>query len=148
MFFDRVGYDWIDSLRAYAAKNVSDLEMSNARHRFPINTPTTKEAFLYRSIFASHFPSDAAALCVPYGPSVACSTSAALAWDASFKQLADCSGRSVDVHHDAYKQDERNAIASIQENEHKIENTISAHQKSDGAKNTLKSVICDAHKAK
>jgi asparagine synthase (glutamine-hydrolysing) len=41
----------------------------------------TKEEFYYRSIFASHFPSDAAALSVPSEKSIACSTPTALLWD-------------------------------------------------------------------
>lgn len=30
--------------------------MGNVEHMFPINTPKTKEAFLYRMIFEKHFP--------------------------------------------------------------------------------------------
>ena len=44
------------------------------------------------------------ALCVPGGPSVACSTPTAIKWDAAFAQMADPSGRAVkDVHKDSYK---------------------------------------------
>ena len=76
--------------------------MEAAAYRFPINTPLTKEAYYYRSIFEEHFPLESAALCVPYGKSVACSTPAALEWDAKFKELADPSGRAVlDVHNDS-----------------------------------------------
>jgi asparagine synthase (glutamine-hydrolysing) len=35
-----------------------------------LQTPTSKEEYYYRSIFAEHFPSDAAALCVPQEASV------------------------------------------------------------------------------
>ena len=46
--------------------------------------------------------------CVPGGPSIACSTPAAILWDASFKKFADCSGRSVaGVHEAAYSQERR-----------------------------------------
>jgi asparagine synthase (glutamine-hydrolysing) len=41
---------------------------------------------------------------VPSVPSVACSTAEALAWDASFKNLNDPSGRAVaGVHEQAYE---------------------------------------------
>ena len=54
-------------------------------------------------IFEEHFPSDAAALCVPQEASVACSTQIALEWDAAFKNMNDPSGRAVaNVHSDAY----------------------------------------------
>ena len=49
-------------------------------------------------------PSDSAAKSVPSVPSVACSTAEALAWDASFKNQNDPSGRAVaGVHEKAYK---------------------------------------------
>jgi asparagine synthase (glutamine-hydrolysing) len=102
-FSDGVGYSWIDSLRAHAEAQVSDREMETAQFRFPINTPTTKEAYYYRSLFAEAFPLDAAAECVPGGPSVACSTPEALAWDASLRSVTDPSGRAVrGVHQSAY----------------------------------------------
>ncbi|MFT5813082.1 MAG: asparagine synthase (glutamine-hydrolyzing), partial [Psychroserpens sp.] len=44
-----------------------------------------------------------AAECVPGGKSVACSTPEALAWDESFANMADPSGRAVQsVHNDSY----------------------------------------------
>ena len=102
-FSDGVGYSWIDQLRAHAEQKVSDQDMDRAAFRFPVNTPDTKEGFFYRTIFEEHFPSEAAANCVPSGKSVACSTPEALAWDASFADQADPSGRAVKgVHEDAY----------------------------------------------
>ncbi len=102
-FSDGVGYNWIDTLREIASNKVSDEELANAKYRFPINPPLSKEEYLYRSIFTEHFPSDSAALCVPSVPSVACSTPEALAWDASFKNMIDPSGRAVkSVHKDSY----------------------------------------------
>jgi len=90
-------------LRDHAAANVSDLMLKNASFRFPENTPQTKEAYYYRSVFESHFPQASAAKTVPGGPSIACSTPRALEWDASFKGRADCSGRAVaGVHSSAY----------------------------------------------
>ncbi|NER10606.1 asparagine synthase (glutamine-hydrolysing) [Muriicola jejuensis] len=102
-FSDGVGYSWIDTLKEMVAAEVSDEQLANAKFRFPIQTPTTKEEFYYRSIFESHFPSDAAALCVPQEASVACSTQIALEWDEAFKNMNDPSGRAVaKVHADAY----------------------------------------------
>ena len=102
-FSDGVGYSWIDTLKALVEKEVSDEQLANAKFRFPIQTPTTKEEYYYRSIFEGHFPSDAAALSVPQEPSVACSTKIALEWDEAFKNMNDPSGRAVaQVHEDAY----------------------------------------------
>ncbi len=103
-FSDGVGYNWIDTLRALASSEVSDEQLKNASFRFPVNPPASKEEYLYRSIFSEHFPSDSAAACVPSVPSVACSTAEALAWDASFKNLVDPSGRAVkNIHSNSYK---------------------------------------------
>ena len=102
-FSDGVGYSWIDTLKQITADQVSDEQMAHAAERFPINPPRNKEDYYYRSIFAEHFPSDSAAKTVPSVPSVACSTAEALAWDESFKNLNDPSGRAVaGVHDDAY----------------------------------------------
>ncbi|SHJ49343.1 asparagine synthase B [Flavobacterium haoranii] len=102
-FSDGVGYSWIDTLKEIVAKEVSDEQLANAKFRFPIQTPTSKEEYYYRSIFTEHFPSDAAALSVPQEASVACSTKVALEWDEAFKNLNDPSGRAVaKVHVEAY----------------------------------------------
>jgi asparagine synthase (glutamine-hydrolysing) len=102
-FSDGVGYNWIDSLRSFAEAQVSARDLENARFRFPHNPPATKEAYYYRSLFAEHFPLEACAECVPGGPSVACSTPEALAWDATLSTVTDPSGRAVrGVHADAY----------------------------------------------
>lgn len=102
-FSDGVGYSWIDTLKEITSQQVSDEQMAHAAERFPINPPRNKEEYYYRSIFAEHFPSDSAAKTVPSVPSVACSTAEALAWDASFKNLNDPSGRAVSgVHEQAY----------------------------------------------
>lgn len=106
-FSDGVGYSWIDTLKAIAAEKVSDEQLANAKYRFAVNPPMSKEEYHYRSIFSEHFPSDAAAACVPSVPSVACSTPEALAWDKSFQNLNDPSGRAVaKVHNMAYEEPE------------------------------------------
>ena len=99
-FSDGVGYSWIDTLREIASSQVSDEQMLTSHLRFPVNPPRNKEEYFYRSIFEEHFPSATAAACVPSVPSVACSTAEALAWDASFQNRNEPSGRAVDsVHH-------------------------------------------------
>lgn len=102
-FSDGVGYSWIDSLKAHAEQQVGEADLANARFRFPCNTPLTREAYFYRTLFEKHFPQPWAAETVPGGPSVACSTAAALEWDASLKNVIDPSGRAVQsVHNEAY----------------------------------------------
>jgi asparagine synthase (glutamine-hydrolysing) len=64
-----------------------------------VKTPETKEAYLYRQLFETHYPQATAINCVPFERSVACSTETALKWDAAFQNLVDPSGRAVkDVH--------------------------------------------------
>jgi asparagine synthase (glutamine-hydrolysing) len=105
-FSDGVGYNWIDTLRELTSSQVSDEQMAHVNETYPINPPMTKEEYYYRTIFADHFPSDSAALCVPSVPSVACSTPIALEWDEAFKKMVDPSGRAVaGVHEQSYNED-------------------------------------------
>lgn len=102
-FSDGVGYSWIDTLKEMVNEKVTNTMLETAHFKFPIQTPQNKEEYYYRSIFEEHFPSDAAALCVPQEASVACSTKIALEWDAAFKNMNDPSGRAIaNVHTDAY----------------------------------------------
>ena len=102
-FSDGVGYTWIDTLKEMTSAKVSDEMMASARFMFPLNTPMNKEEYYYRALFTEHFPSEAAAMTVPSVPSVACSTAEALAWDESFRNQNDPSGRAVkNVHNKAY----------------------------------------------
>lgn len=94
-FSDGVGYGWIDGLKAHTQAQVSDAEFAGAERRFPINPPQTKEAYFYRRLFETHFPGGAAAATVPGGKSIACSSPAAIAWDAAFGKAADPSGRAI-----------------------------------------------------
>jgi asparagine synthase (glutamine-hydrolysing) len=103
-FSDGVGYSWITTLKETAEREVSDGMMRGASERFPVKTPETKEAYMYRQIFERHYASATAVNCVPHEKSVACSTPTALKWDASFQAMADPSGRAVSgVHQDAYR---------------------------------------------
>jgi asparagine synthase (glutamine-hydrolysing) len=102
-FSDGVGYSWIDSVKDHAAKHVSDEEMARAAGRFPHNTPDSKEAYYFRSLFEQHFPLASAAQTVPGGPTVACSTPEATLWDNSLREMNDPSGRAMrSVHQEAY----------------------------------------------
>ena len=102
-FSDGVGYSWIDSIKAHAERDISDSVMANARHRFPVKTPLTKEAYWFRSIYEEHFPNPSAVDLIPDGPSIACSTPTAIRWDAAWASMADPSGRAVAGVHDNAK---------------------------------------------
>jgi len=102
-FSDGVGYSWIDGLKVHVESLVTDQQLANAHIRFPVNTPDNKEGYYYRTIFEEKYPVATAADCVIGGKSVACSTEEALAWDESFANMADPSGRAVmSVHNDGY----------------------------------------------
>lgn len=100
-FSDGVGYGWIDGLKAHAEAHVSDADFALAEQRFPINPPQTREAYFYRRIFDEAFPGEGCANTVPGGKSIACSSPAAIAWDAAFANAADPSGRAVAGVHNA-----------------------------------------------
>ncbi|TDW52566.1 asparagine synthase (glutamine-hydrolysing) [Flavobacterium sp. 270] len=60
-FSDGVGYNWVDELIEYCATQVTDEQLARASAEFPYNSPTTKEAYLYRSIFHRYYPQVSAA---------------------------------------------------------------------------------------
>ncbi|MEN9487894.1 MAG: hypothetical protein RL494_159 [Bacteroidota bacterium] len=60
-FSDGVGYSWIDQLIEYCASKVTDEQLDSAKELFPYNTPTTKEAYFYRTIFHKYYPQQSAA---------------------------------------------------------------------------------------
>jgi asparagine synthase (glutamine-hydrolysing) len=108
-FSDGVGYGWIDYLKKHAESAITDEMMKNAKTRFPNQTPSSKEEYYYREIFDGYFTSPSAALTVPVGPTIACSTPTAFKWSKEFAKTADPSGRSVkDVHeHSVEKSDKK-----------------------------------------
>merc|ERR1712241_770312 len=108
------GYTWIDSIQDHANKDISDQQMKTAESRFPLKTPRTKEAYLYRSLFAKHFGDNTPAVeTVAWQDSIACSSEVALRWDKAFQGRADASGRAVaGVHEASY--DEKWKTASQQ----------------------------------
>ena len=60
-FSDGVGYNWIDELIAYCSAQVTDAQLKTAKDLYPFNTPATKEAFFYRTIFHGYYPQVSAA---------------------------------------------------------------------------------------
>ena len=102
-FSDGVGYKWIDSLKTYAESQVTDAQMDCASSTFTYNPPATKEAYLYRTIFKQHFPHRDTPKLIPGGPSIACSTPAAVEWEKAWVNQADPSGRAISgIHKDSY----------------------------------------------
>jgi asparagine synthase (glutamine-hydrolysing) len=104
-FSDGVGYGEINYLKNHAESAVTDEMMKNAKTRFPNQTPSSKEEYYCREIFDGYFTSPSAALTVPVGSTIACSTPTAFRWSKEFAKTADPSGRAVkDVHeHSAEK---------------------------------------------
>ena len=102
-FSDGVGYGWIDYLKKYVESAVTDEMMSKSTSKFPLQTPSSKEEYYYRQIFDGYFSCPSAALTVPVGPTIACSTPTAFRWSKDFAQMADPSGRSVKEHEHALK---------------------------------------------
>lgn len=60
-FSDGVGYNWIDQLIDYCSSKVTNAELEAASTLFSYNTPTTKEAYFYRTIFHKYYPQVSAA---------------------------------------------------------------------------------------
>ena len=60
-FSDGVGYNWIDQLIEYCSSKVTDAQLEQAATEFPYNSPTTKEAYFYRTIFHKYYPQTSAA---------------------------------------------------------------------------------------
>lgn len=60
-FSDGVGYNWIDQLIEYCSSQVTDEQLAGAAVEFSYNSPTTKEAYFYRSIFHKYYPQVSAA---------------------------------------------------------------------------------------
>ena len=84
-FSDGVGYDWIDQLIDYCATQVTQEQLEAAVTAFPYNSPTTKEAYFYRSIFNTFYPQVSAAQTVRK-------------WIPKWQENLDPSGRANDAH--------------------------------------------------
>eukprot|EP01132_Coremiostelium_polycephalum_P008624 gene8624-10614_t len=84
-FSDGVGYSWIGGLKEYAENEISDEEFSKRETYFPDDTPTTKEAFLYRRIFEGIYPGKECQETVAH-------------WVPTWGASSDPSGRAQKVH--------------------------------------------------
>lgn len=95
--------NWIDSLKEYAESLISDEEFKNRKDKYPINTPITKEHFLYRKIFEEFYPHKSCIETVDHNiNSIACSTERGLKWMNlnTYSKQNDASGRSLtDIYH-------------------------------------------------
>ncbi|MFN3203018.1 MAG: asparagine synthase B [Bradymonadia bacterium] len=104
-FSDGVGYDWVDTLRAFADERLTPEQWAARGERFPEDTPTTGEMYWMRELFEEAFVTDkvsgrSAIATVGTGRSIACSTPEALSWDPAWETFSgDISGRAMaDVH--------------------------------------------------
>ncbi len=84
-----MGYAWINTLKSVAEHEVSNDEFLRAVALWPTDTPTTKEAFLYRRIFDEMFKNKAAAQTVRR-------------WEPTWGASKDPSGRAQGVHDSAF----------------------------------------------
>jgi len=91
-FSDGVGYGWIDTLIKTASSRITDQMFEQRAEIFPIDTPTTKEAYYYRQIFEGLFHH-------PY------SRKTVSAWIPKWGKSKDPSGRAQKIHaqHDEQK---------------------------------------------
>jgi asparagine synthase (glutamine-hydrolysing) len=84
-FSDGVGYNWIDELIEYCSSKVTDEQLAGAVAEFPYNSPTTKEAYFYRSVFHKYYPQVSAAQTVRK-------------WIPKWQENQDPSGRANEAH--------------------------------------------------
>jgi asparagine synthase (glutamine-hydrolysing) len=83
-FSDGVGSKWIDALKAHAESVVYDFD--KAVNMYPYQTPQTKEAFLYRSIFYELFGKIPEKTVLYSNDSCACSSERGMQWNSDFKK--------------------------------------------------------------
>ncbi len=86
-FSDGIGYSWIDELRQFCEKSVSDKQFFNAKELYPYNTPATKEAFYFRQLFEEMYPQEHALKTVKQ-------------WIPKWQDSKDPSGRASAAHND------------------------------------------------
>ncbi|WP_264509506.1 asparagine synthase B [Flavobacterium sp. N1719] len=98
-FSDGVGYNWIDTLIDYCSAQVTDAQMEQAADLFPYNTPATKEAYFYRTLFHKHFPQMSAAQTVRK-------------WIPKWQENQDPSGRANAAHVQADTEIAKNPISA------------------------------------
>lgn len=101
-----MGYDWVNGLKEYAERLITE-EMWAHRHiRYPFDAPRSKEYYLLRQIFEGHFPSISAGKTVPKDLSIACSTPEAIYWNPAWRETQEISGRALQIHEQAYDMDD------------------------------------------
>jgi asparagine synthase (glutamine-hydrolysing) len=92
----------IDKLKNYAEKEITDMEFDKRAELFPVNTPLTKEGFLYRQIFEKFYKKDCCIKTVDENTnkSISCSTERGLKWlgISELDSKNDASGRSMDLY--------------------------------------------------
>ena len=91
-FSDAVGKEWIETLKEHAENVVTDQQLESASKVFPHQTPLTKEAYYYRTIFESKFHCDGKNFVAYTNDTVACSSRLAARW---CKVDLDPSGNTV-----------------------------------------------------
>ena len=96
-FSDGVGYNWVDELIEYCTEQVSDEQLKGAAAEFPYNSPTTKEAYFYRSIFHKYYPQVSAAQTVRK-------------WIPKWQDNQDPSGRANSAHVNADKEISKSGV--------------------------------------
>uniref|UniRef100_K4A6W5 asparagine synthase (glutamine-hydrolyzing) n=2 Tax=Setaria italica TaxID=4555 RepID=K4A6W5_SETIT len=134
-FSDGVGYSWIDGLKAFTEQQVTDEMMINAAKMYPYNTPVNKEAYYYRMIFERLFPQDSARETVPWGPSIACSTPAAIEWVEQWKASNDPSGRFISSHDAAATTTADQTAGAAHANGNGVAPVANGHAAANGAVN-------------
>ncbi|POS88074.1 hypothetical protein EPUL_000289 [Erysiphe pulchra] len=87
-FSDGVGYGWIDALKDYSLKHITDEMMKNPKPEWGTDIPDTKEAYWYRLMFDEHFPQHCA-------PTV-------MRWRPTWSDVSDPSGRAIKIHNEKY----------------------------------------------
>lgn len=55
-FSDGVGYSWVDGIKQFANQMISDKIFAQRAKQYPEITPTTKEAYLWRQLYHTHYP--------------------------------------------------------------------------------------------
>ncbi|GAU25954.1 hypothetical protein TSUD_373550 [Trifolium subterraneum] len=121
-FSDGVGYSWIDGLKAHAAKHRWNLRASTHEGE-ALALLNSMEWVQYMGLHSIIFASDStllvdaiklknnsARLTVLGGPTVACSTTKAVEWDASWSKNFDPSGRAALGVHDLAYENQNNIV--------------------------------------
>ena len=54
---DGIGHGWVNTIKRVTNEIISDEKFKKAKDKYPFNTPKTKEAYWYRKVFESIYPS-------------------------------------------------------------------------------------------